>query len=1553
MPTLAIAIDLYQFRWDTPGGELWLALLPQIRADEQLVGVAALARPEDFTYRILRPDLTDPLEPLPLPTGLNPHLRIHRAGGVVTELVIPRRSGARITDPLLFQQLNRRPKDWVENDDSKIKPVATEPFAKAYNLALAEQLAAAPETIRGQLQIGLVGGTKRRISGLVASDLGHLMILDNPEPGVIETNLHSLLGLMVQLGTKSALAELQSIENIELVFDKEGGGDIPTDLGSVPTDTRFFTDYFSNLTSSPPNVQLGEDWSSAFATRVYANDAPTTTTAAVRGGVVYHQLTPLQPDGGQLGDKDAPLTRLEVRPETGGSPPTAGSTITMNFWSSMRCRLAPYRRFPVDPRRPNVLLRLSPEHGEEERFRAALRADPSAFFNARLVDSNNRLAPSGSLRPIGVYQFAWDGGDATPTVLFLGLAPETWGTPPAGPSVIAFIQLQRNGLPITATLRAEGLDPIDPLGPRWETTSPPLLLRADFDMVEPSPPLPARAGVGVFFERDVEFDFAQSASHIEGLLTIDYPMGGGGGSTSDDDYLDDLINHNALNIFERRSGQWVHLNPDSQTYPVYNQGHDSGAPMHVFHIRQQDRVDVPRADGAIGEDPRGFLRELYNRLGTQRSLKFDIEHRYGATLGLGMRPTLSTYADWPPFLPSDAQLKTSREDLRLLRVSLADPTTAELHFSQAVLDWLLVTDPERWALNLAAWRAIAELSQAAEIWLAGDFRRFDVNAGLAATDSKGALVSALQRVEAITKTEWEITTEVQRLVTPWLSNPPAADPPPLLIPLTTIGSVDDLCTCCSFSLRVVRRNGVAPNARRQWTPVRYDRSITSAADQFGSEGLVVREAPDANDRLDAHLVTLKSRSGELTPTANEIADAEVFRRVTGLGGQWIVPVGIIQPDPGAIRAAIVPVSFRPVARDPALGWKTELVLTQLLAALQEVLDISPLTWASTWDHIRWRAFFEGLQVNERKVAALLAAPVGLAYPLPEPTALPNDAQDVANSISKLKDANDPLAKTMKAWLQVALLAKPALFADAKALLVNHLRSDSGSQVPADLYQLSSNKELSPDGAPPVFDTDAYTFVQAADVQDGVSFVEDLDNARYGTAFRFKSYQLPTFESVVEELQKPEANGSYTTARGTVPLAALVAPTGVEDLSGANRRNVWLASRAPVQDPVWVRSRVMEADEQEPIEDGEGDLFSLDSVLACRPTPAVPGQTGVRLRVRSAAWGQSPYLDDFAALVLFSIRGNEETDWKQAFQEDEFFVFAEASDGLSKRRPATTPVPTADTFALDFFDVLQGATDLKSVSDLDRAVDARILDRATAMFQPAAPPSLPALDNQEPLTIVVGIVGNQIEIPTDSPVRGAYLFQVEEANPAQSNLGYFLLLAVELPIWQRHTVSMIQTRNRREFEPGSRFAEVFGQASEKVSAEAPLAATRSHNLIGRTPLHLNMTERSLPIEDLVTRLVGDELNPAGSAWKDFDLSALVSHEQLVVAPIAHPGMLDGSSMVSRSGAPITNHRFTGGAMGGNSRVTFDRTYDNFLVDLQWRSPSNLQFFRLGEYRVTFN
>ncbi|MBX4864257.1 hypothetical protein HJA86_30885 [Rhizobium bangladeshense] len=129
----------------------------------------------------------------------------------------------------------------------------------------------------------------------------------------------------------------------------------------------------------------------------------------------------------------------------------------------------------------------------------------------------------------------------------------------------------------------------------------------------------------------------------------------------------------------------------------------------------------------------------------------------------------------PTGRPSCHPMRSSKclpATVSFLRISLADPTTAEIHVDQTILDFSEVGSSPRWVLNLVAWRSVAEMSQAQNIFLIGEFLRFDFNEGLNTPDPRGAIRGALRQATGITTTRWEITDPLRNLASDWLANPP-------------------------------------------------------------------------------------------------------------------------------------------------------------------------------------------------------------------------------------------------------------------------------------------------------------------------------------------------------------------------------------------------------------------------------------------------------------------------------------------------------------------------------------------------------------------------------------------------------------------------------------------------------------------------------------------------------------------------------------------------------------------------------------------------------------
>ena len=99
------------------------------------------------------------------------------------------------------------------------------------------------------------------------------------------------------------------------------------------------------------------------------------------------------------------------------------------------------------------------------------------------------------------------------------------------------------------------------------------------------------------------------------------------------------------------------------------------------------------------------------------------------------------------------------------------------------------------------------------------------------------------------------------------------------------------------------------------------------------------------------------------------------------------------------------------------------------------------------------------------------------------------------------------------------------------------------------------------------------------------------------------------------------------------------------------------------------------------------------------------------------------------------------------------------------------------------------------------------------------------------------------------------------------------------------------------------------------------------------------------------------------WRDFDLSVTLSQRQLVHLPTidmqssqrgsAEPGE---QRRIQDSSFPLRNYRWgaaqlSAGREARPDSIEFDPQHEDFVIDLQWTSSTNLPFFRIRQVFVT--
>jgi len=159
-----------------------------------------------------------------------------------------RSTGMNIIDPDRFDKDNRerRPPDTADQDKDgdKAQPVATGPFAAAYNQALlgaCQAMDEDPDTdlsdLADQLMLGFWGGTRRRIRAcsVTPGDI-EFMALDTgdptddaetkQDPSFRVTNLHSLNGLMFKVLERSQVPNIGAVRDLTIGLCWPGDGKV-------------------------------------------------------------------------------------------------------------------------------------------------------------------------------------------------------------------------------------------------------------------------------------------------------------------------------------------------------------------------------------------------------------------------------------------------------------------------------------------------------------------------------------------------------------------------------------------------------------------------------------------------------------------------------------------------------------------------------------------------------------------------------------------------------------------------------------------------------------------------------------------------------------------------------------------------------------------------------------------------------------------------------------------------------------------------------------------------------------------------------------------------------------------------------------------------------------------------------------------------------------------------------------------------------------------------------------------------------------------------------
>lgn len=1611
---LVLTLDFHLDDWDSPGGTLWACIQPHVSPAGLLDWVRGSTAGSNFTYRLADPADSNNLVPVNFPDDVNLALEIDGAPAI-KPAANRRRSAFSIIDTEPARRkvadYNRQPQVAAQASSgaAAVAEIHGGPFAVGYNRSVREawaqgSTAADPRDrldknrLQQILKLAFWGGTRRYVPLDAVANTGDVsaMRLDGSDATLLVTNLHGLCGLMIRIATKQELAAAPRITDVRLIL---GTADPVTSMWPVARTAQASTAiaaYFSTLPAAAP-VGTSTQWDGEVAARVYAleNQTPFTLQPARGTGNWYRRevdrdqgASPRTLDLATVFvvgfDRDRPT--VELFPRT-----AAWQTLQWELYDSFAVTLRTYRKFT--PTGANAVLQLTPVPADSERFHAEAAELPGVFASpAEIVlldpDGHDQTA---AFNFIGSYHFPWDSSpDDLPVILLHGPAQA------AG----LWTVLRRRPVALTTTM----VQANDPWGDRWELTLPagsPAIHFTDLRCINlPDPVFASRIRPGFAFRNDLSFQFAQSASNIEGGITVRMPhpeaVAAPAAVNAGEEAKHDLVNHNALNVYARWGGVPLdpgapvrpgrradHLNPYGEIYPLDSQRVGTEVELS-FLFRHPVATTAPMAlAGQPLPDTRAFFSDLYGRIGARRSIEFDLEHTYGTVIhpplpgGGTAVGGLSSHFDFPIVVPPDVSRAATPTTASCPATAMTEllsatyvhvpngPEKVEFRFNSAWLRQVYAScgSGEMHNTHVAAWRAVSEMATASEVVVHGLFRRFDYTQALAVTGA-GTIAAGLTPVKELEERSWPVPAAFLANCRDLLGGSAIPELIPFEIILTQPGDPVRAfadCNVVQFSITVTRRPSALPDPAAAWNLVRPRRADPKQN---------LDSAADTRPIFQSWAVLLARKSAAVTPgfaTDDQRLEAERFRRLLGNAhvftadgrrdddpGAWILPDDYAGSYSGSAVPSICTATFRAPGLHPLLGAFTFDLLRRYFRALQLVIDCS-FAGAGALSLAQWRTHFTLLQ---SKLAHLdpedehtpLGAALALLIPLPDPQDPSLDAE-VLDVVRQLRTAGSSLARAFRGWLVGRLWSEPVIFADTKAFLLHSLRGASATGLPRDFFQIETSKASGEPGAPGASSNDLTPLtyresLATATPQATLAIAEVLDDLRYDNEFEVRDYRLRSFEGVVSVPDKPVP----LTARLNVPIAGniLHTPAGPQSLAPVKPLRIGLASRAPLVAPVHVFSGELEelqtAGAPARLRNRRFDLQALRQGAlqeAAGPAEAV-------MLIGGAGDPRPVALDEYVLTSIYAIRGDEESDqdWHSAFENDTFLLQHLAASSSVSAFDVKSPSPEVADLLAKF-----SATQLPSIAGLPSLVlGSEALSFITDVLQRRAE-EIPLTPAEASVTIIPTAGGSPTGRCLDLVLTGdpkrvqALLFA---SAPAGASLcdgkvprsTFLLAVSVVARVWSLGAVGLTQSRN-----VGRSFAPELGQLTRVVAPDA-----LHQPLLVRDGADLGVLPRaSYSLHDLLGRLQLVDASESAPLWKASDLSVTIAHHQRRAFPSAHPGV-EELLPAPPSAFPLDNPRFTA-PVADAAAIHFDPAYTEYLLDFQWSSHSNLQFFRLSGCKLT--
>lgn len=1475
------AIDFFFENWDDAGKrKFWMAVLPYVSTQKELKKWVETAAGDGSTidYELIAPNtFTDPTIVYPVPLSLDTNFQVRLSNG--ESISLERTTSFVVTDPQGFRALNTEtpltPLDDNASTDALVDLDKDVPYAVSLVQHIQEMFASAPDSLPTWLQLAFEIGQRRKFNASVMGKIGPYMSVEHPEDpdyGQNEvTNLHCLAGLMLELPTDVSV--LNSITQVEIDFLVADNVVDTLSLAYDPDSTLGLTRFFSTIKEEFKHPKSSLDWLPAISQRVYAMPAPQLFARQTLSGfeefVVYRR--PRGGEGTEQIDTDLALSqvqRLLIRysVEDDKPHPVGPPSIPMLPVSTFDLITRLFRGYPRlvggsdggDPSAPDgfVMQLVAQPHDVNRWFDFVQRA-----YEADLTDllaginlisqskdgTNRKISPSW----VQIFRLPWELED-TYTVLMYVANEDVTG------NVLAVLTSD-DATELDLSLQGLNAD-TDPFGPRWEHSINPgsadfkfdaLILRQSFDELDD-----LRLIISAYTEDDFDFELAQSARRIEAVAKLSFDRVdhdiGPGDVDAEKDFQSDYENHNAALLISSWQGSSKLLNSASESTADYSALIDNDTKyLYTFHTRFMSatsaRMKMPNV--------RQFYAELYPKIGVDRTLKLELEHTYGTRLDVGDDLSLSTPLDEKIVLPVDIGERVNDEGIPFLVVDYTSTANKEhiaLVVDRQVLssDWDEIDESDeaesRKQSHIEAWQSVAELVYAERITVTCQAYRFDFHSALeSGLDSLGGgLVPARDSIEL------EVTDQIQAEMEGWLNseNGPSNELWTLLLDIPGDPLWQD-SHVVRFYISVTRKAERAPDEESTWhlaSPL-TEVPATGLEDLVGEEGYKVKSLNSASvkTRMETWMKSLQREAGYLTPKGFDPEDRDKIERYRGLfhrgpndspakidSSSWIIPEGIREGG-GDATVTVVPVGFRPFERSLYLGDATDQQIMKYFLALQPAINLESELWAKDYSAQDWLKFFAKFDLKSAKgkvfwdlYEQLCDNIKGLLHPVPStlPPAANEDPinQHVVNAATALKSDHE-IAEAVKSKFGQKFRQLPSIFATAKSLVYHRITGNTVSlPAPADLYSMAEEKAITEmeeagtdEGISDSFAAGFEAGLRTAD-KTWFGFLETLDDSIYDNDFHIMDLRLKSAEDLLEDKEASlDIVGNEVFVPAEHPLDLNEPESG---------KPIYLASRQTVRQPALVTSGIFStAQTKEKFEHEFPDNTprELSSFLMGRGEPPSTDALPVK-KIASFYRERSTPIDDVMMSYVFTIRGDEEfssENWLNGLVNDAFYVEIrndESDEDIQESVPDVSPSVEK------VFRMLQEPT-----NPIDSPAFAEILENDTLEFvkNTVSKKRSPVSEPTDPLlSLRIAEKNDQavIEVKKFPRHKGVsiHLFQVDEPN-SQDLL--YIWISVELSIWQKHYLSLQQSRNlgnaERRFEP--EFGMLSLQESSKFYPRQPL------------------------------------------------------------------------------------------------------------------------------------